>query len=142
MTVEPAWIVPPSAGEVIVEAGALTSIDASAGTRSPCSVEGWARMSANTLTVACCIAGTAAAAAAVVAGVQAPRPLQGAGPEDEGPALSVAVHRHGVPGCAAGDEHRPVRRRVDLLDAGHGGVRDSRIVPYGLAPLSRSSSHS
>ena len=48
----------PSSGELITELGGAVSVEAVAPTRSPCSVSGWAPMSASTLTVACCMRGS------------------------------------------------------------------------------------
>jgi hypothetical protein len=45
----------PAAGEAIVEVGGVVSVEAVAATRPDCRVAGWTRISANRLTVACCI---------------------------------------------------------------------------------------
>src|SRR5207248_5725958 len=50
--------VAPAAGDVTVEVGAVVSLDAAAGTRPACNVCGCTSMSANRLTVACCMRGS------------------------------------------------------------------------------------
>ena len=61
----------------------VVSVEAVAATRPDCSVAGCTPMSANRLTVACCMRDIGAALPAVVVAVQAPRPLDRAGAEDE-----------------------------------------------------------
>src|SRR4051812_49139992 len=51
----PSCRVAPAAGEVIAAVGPAVSVDAVAGTRPVISAYGWTPMSANRLTVACCI---------------------------------------------------------------------------------------
>src|SRR5664279_2643210 len=50
----PSGTVPPGAGEVIVEVGAVVSVEAVAAWMPEIGVDGWAPMSANRFTVACC----------------------------------------------------------------------------------------
>jgi hypothetical protein len=54
------WTVLLAAGAVIVEPGALASVDALAATSPDCSVAGCAPMSARRLSVACCMRTSAA----------------------------------------------------------------------------------
>ena len=49
----PTWTTVPAAGEVIVDVGAVVSVEAVAATRPDCSESGCTPMSANRLTVAC-----------------------------------------------------------------------------------------
>ncbi|TMC02373.1 MAG: hypothetical protein E6J41_30315 [Chloroflexi bacterium] len=55
VTVVPLVSVAPDAGEVMVEVGAVWSVDAVAATRPACIVVGWTPMSAIRLSVACCM---------------------------------------------------------------------------------------
>jgi hypothetical protein len=52
----------PAAGEVMVEVGGVWSVEAVAGVKPVCNVAGWTPMSANKLTVACCMLGSGSGA--------------------------------------------------------------------------------
>ena len=60
VTLVPALIEAPGAGEVMIDVGAVTSLDGVAGVRPASSVAGRTSMSANRLTVACFIRASAA----------------------------------------------------------------------------------
>jgi hypothetical protein len=55
---EPSAIAEPAAGLVIVDVGAVVSVDGDAAARPAMSVVAWAPMSAKRLTVACCMTGS------------------------------------------------------------------------------------
>src|SRR5262249_15429863 len=57
VTEEPSDKLAPAAGEVIVDVGGVVSVDAVAGVSPDMSVAGCAPMSADRVTVACCLAG-------------------------------------------------------------------------------------
>ncbi len=60
VTRAPSATVLPAAGEVTAEDGGVVSVDAAARTSPAIGSYGWAPMSANRFTVACCITGSAA----------------------------------------------------------------------------------
>ena len=75
-------------------------------------------MSANRLTVACCMHGTGRLAAAIVHAVEPPGVLDGAGPEDQR-AAGVPVQGHRV----VRSPRRVSRAEIlELVDSGHGGI--------------------
>jgi len=55
VTTVPSAIVAPPAGDVILDVGAVVSVDATAGVSPAMMVTGWVPMSAKRLTVACCM---------------------------------------------------------------------------------------